>query len=135
MSQGLLCHRKYNYNNLDGKGLFQAIDAHDVIVKCRLQIFLSYFGVAVFLTITFYLIMMKDLCVSSIWKTLVCFLMAKVLHYNPVKNESVVIMPAFGVQHETHYWSGRVIRCFVPLSKILKPVLNEYVTPMTFFFV
>ncbi|URE40644.1 GPI-GlcNAc transferase complex, PIG-H component [Musa troglodytarum] len=90
MSQGSLCHRKYNYNNLDGKGFFQAIDAHDVIVKkCRFKIFFSYFGVAVFLTITFYLIMMKDLCVSSIWKTLVCFLMAKVLHYNPVKNGEV----------------------------------------------
>ncbi|CAL9134983.1 unnamed protein product [Musa textilis] len=110
MSQGSVCHRKYNYNNLDGKGFFQAIDAHDVIVKkCRFKIFFSYFGVAVFLTITFYLIMMKDLCVSSIWKTLVCFLMAKVLHYNPVKNESVVIMPSFGVQLETHYWRTQIL--------------------------
>ncbi|KAJ1403846.1 GPI-GlcNAc transferase complex, PIG-H component, conserved domain [Sesbania bispinosa] len=45
--------------------------------------------------------------------------------------ESVVIMPAFGVQLETHYVSGKVIRCFVPIDKILKPVLLECVTPVT----
>lgn len=45
--------------------------------------------------------------------------------------ESVVIIPAFGVQLETHYWSGRVVRRFVPIDKILKPLLNECVTPTT----
>ncbi|CAM0879702.1 unnamed protein product [Alopecurus aequalis] len=40
-------------------------------------------------------------------------------------------MPAFGVQLEQHYWGGRVHRQFVPISKILKPVLNECVTPVT----
>ncbi|THU51653.1 hypothetical protein C4D60_Mb06t33290 [Musa balbisiana] len=73
----------------------------------------------------------QELCISSIWSILLCFSLAKVLHHKPVKKESVVIMPAFGVQLETHYWSGRVIRRFVPISKILKPVLNECVTPVT----
>ncbi|KAL5984315.1 hypothetical protein ACLOJK_018419 [Asimina triloba] len=40
-------------------------------------------------------------------------------------------MPAFGVQLETHYRSGRIVRRFVPIGKILKPVLNECVTPVT----
>nr|GMC94728.1 Phosphatidylinositol N-acetylglucosaminyltransferase subunit H like [Ipomoea batatas] len=40
-------------------------------------------------------------------------------------------MPGFGVQLETQYRSGRIIRRFVPSSKILKPVLNECVTPVT----
>lgn len=40
-------------------------------------------------------------------------------------------MPAFGVQLETHFWSGKVNRRFIPIGKILKPVLNECVTPVT----
>ncbi|KAK2396160.1 phosphatidylinositolglycan protein [Trifolium repens] len=40
-------------------------------------------------------------------------------------------MPAFGVQLETHYMSGKVVRCFVPIDKIIKPVLLECVTPVT----
>ncbi|CAL9040744.1 unnamed protein product [Musa banksii] len=111
MSQGSLCHRKYNYNNLDGKGLFQAIDAHDVIVKCRLQIFLSYFGVAVFLTITFYLIMMKEISkgVPSAQGSHQCRVWGGSMYIANLwfflnNIESVVIMPAFDVQLETHYW-------------------------------
>lgn len=42
-----------------------------------------------------------------------------------------MIMPGFGVQLEQHFWSGRVHRQFVPIGKILKPVLNECVTPVT----
>ncbi|CAI0415135.1 unnamed protein product, partial [Linum tenue] len=45
--------------------------------------------------------------------------------------ESVVILPRFGVQLETHYRSGRVLRHFVPVSKIVKPVLLEHVSPVT----
>ncbi|XP_047324504.1 uncharacterized protein LOC124928024 [Impatiens glandulifera] len=48
-----------------------------------------------------------------------------------VVKESVVIMPAFGIQHETHYTRGRTIRRFIPMHKILKPVLAECLTPMT----
>ncbi|KAL9249881.1 hypothetical protein AKJ16_DCAP22349 [Drosera capensis] len=48
-----------------------------------------------------------------------------------VEKESVVIIPAFGVQLETQYRSGRVVRRFVPCNSILKPVLNECVTPVT----
>lgn len=40
-------------------------------------------------------------------------------------------MPAFGVQLETHYTSGRIIRRFIPAGEILKPVLLECVTPVT----
>ncbi|KAL3844709.1 hypothetical protein ACJIZ3_002112 [Penstemon smallii] len=57
-----------------------------------------------------------------------------------VMKESVIILPAFGVQLETFYMrhffglvqvSGRTVRHFVPIDKILKPVLNECVTPVT----
>ncbi|KAH1113264.1 hypothetical protein J1N35_006642 [Gossypium stocksii] len=53
------------------------------------------------------------------------------LLWNPVHKESVIIMPAFGVQLETHYTSGRIIRRFIPAGEILKPVLLECVTPVT----
>ena len=65
-----------------------------------------------------------------------------------------MVMPAFGVQLETHYLrfisfsfltnptfhlfsyfsmacSGKVSRRFIPVDKILKPVLLECVTPFT----
>lgn len=45
--------------------------------------------------------------------------------------ESVMVMPTFGVQLETHYLSGRIVRRFVPIDKILKPVLLECVSPIT----
>ncbi|XP_047307182.1 uncharacterized protein LOC124910560 [Impatiens glandulifera] len=48
-----------------------------------------------------------------------------------VVKESVVIMPAFGIQLETHYTRGRTNRRFIPMHKILKPVLAECLTPMT----
>ncbi|KAG8383383.1 hypothetical protein BUALT_Bualt04G0006800 [Buddleja alternifolia] len=49
----------------------------------------------------------------------------------PLTFESVIILPAFGVQLETIYRSGSTVRRFVPIGKILKPVLNECVTPVT----
>ncbi|XP_062102787.1 uncharacterized protein LOC133812948 [Humulus lupulus] len=58
-------------------------------------------------------------------------LLLKLLLGNPIRKESVVLMPAFGVQLETHYASGRVSRQFIPVDKILKPVLLECVTPLT----
>ncbi|KAK1286381.1 hypothetical protein QJS10_CPB20g00184 [Acorus calamus] len=53
------------------------------------------------------------------------------VQFERTSNESVVIMPAFGVQLEIHYRGGRVVRRFIPIGKILKPVLNECVTPVT----
>jgi phosphatidylinositol glycan class H protein len=66
-----------------------------------------------------------------VWSIAFGILVAKCLQYKPVKKESVVIMPTFGVQLEIHFWSGRVHRRFVPIGKILKPLLNECVTPVT----
>ncbi|XP_075492628.1 uncharacterized protein LOC142530697 [Primulina tabacum] len=45
--------------------------------------------------------------------------------------ESVIILAAFGVQLETMFGSGRTVRHFVPISKILKPVLVECITPFS----
>uniref|UniRef100_A0A0E0PI09 Phosphatidylinositol N-acetylglucosaminyltransferase subunit H conserved domain-containing protein n=1 Tax=Oryza rufipogon TaxID=4529 RepID=A0A0E0PI09_ORYRU len=75
--------------------------------------------------------LMEGLSTGSVWSIAFGILVAKCLQYKPVKKESVVIMPTFGVQLEIHFWSGRVHRRFVPIGKILKPLLNECVTPVT----
>ncbi|CAF2067676.1 unnamed protein product [Brassica oleracea] len=46
-------------------------------------------------------------------------------------SESVIIMPTFGIQLETQYLSGKTVSRFIPIGKILKPVLVECVTPVT----
>ncbi|XP_072979281.1 uncharacterized protein [Typha angustifolia] len=122
----------YSYEHL-GQKAPQAIDVHEIFIrKNRLRVLLSYVGTITFLASIYYSVMAKEhVCVSSIWSILVGVLVAKCLEYKPVKKESVVIMPAFGVQLETHFWSGRIDRRFVPIGKILKPVLNECVTPVT----
>lgn len=73
----------------------------------------------------------ESLCLGSFWSVPFSAIVAKFLQYKPVKKESLVIMPAFGIQLEPHFWSGRVHRKFMPIGKILKPVLNECVTPVT----
>ncbi|RWW20147.1 hypothetical protein GW17_00015756 [Ensete ventricosum] len=61
MSRGPASNNKYSYNHLNAKGPSEAIDVHDITVKkSRLRIFLSYFGAAVFLTATFYLVALKE---------------------------------------------------------------------------
>ncbi|KAH0940641.1 hypothetical protein HID58_000278, partial [Brassica napus] len=46
-------------------------------------------------------------------------------------HESVIIMPTFGIQLETQYLSGKTVSRFIPIDKVLKPVLVECVTPVT----
>ncbi|KAL5538810.1 hypothetical protein UlMin_045598 [Ulmus minor] len=116
----------------DRKWLPEAADVHHIVArKNGSKDLLLYFWVLLFLAHGFYLLLVED---SSIIVVLLSSLLGafflKLLR-NPVKKESVVVMPAFGVQLETHYVSGRVIRRFIPVDKILKPVLLECVTPVT----
>ncbi|CAM6085839.1 unnamed protein product [Calypogeia fissa] len=53
---------------------------------------------------------------------------------NRVVEEVIVVMPTLGVQLETVYSSKRVHRRFVPLEKIVAPVINEAVSPVTCYF-
>ncbi|XP_058187208.1 uncharacterized protein LOC131304112 isoform X3 [Rhododendron vialii] len=66
-----------------------------------------------------------------LWSLLLSATLVVVFLRKPVEKESVIIMPAFGVQLETHYRRGRTIHRFIPIDKILKPVLSECVTPVT----
>ncbi|CAN4088428.1 unnamed protein product [Withania somnifera] len=67
----------------------------------------------------------------QIWSLLIMALLIRLFLKKPVKKESLLILPAFGVQLETQYGSGKTVRQFVPISRILKPVLTECVTPVT----
>lgn len=109
------------------------VNIHDVFVeRSALRVLFSYFGAMCLLASVCRTFLLKEsLCLGSFWSVPFSAIVAKCLRYKPVKKESLVIMPAFGIQLEQHFWSGRVHRKFVPISKILKPVLNECVTPIT----
>jgi phosphatidylinositol glycan class H protein len=68
---------------------------------------------------------------SFFWRILVGARFVYSVYQKQVVKESVVIIPAFGIQLETRYRGGRVVHNFVPVDEILKPVLNEHVTPFT----
>ncbi|KAM0953783.1 putative phosphatidylinositol N-acetylglucosaminyltransferase [Dioscorea sansibarensis] len=133
MAQDPVSNNKYSYIHHDDKSPMPMFDIHEIfITRKREQVFLSYLGTFLLLASVFYLILTKELLsLGSICSTIMAFLFARSFQHKSVKKETVVIMPAFGVQLESHFWSGRVNRRFVPISKILKPVINECVTPVT----
>ncbi|TVU21677.1 hypothetical protein EJB05_31329, partial [Eragrostis curvula] len=109
------------------------VEIHDIFVKkSTTRLLLSWVGAILLLAnVCCTLLSKESLCLGSLWSISFSGIIAKCLRYDPVKKESLVIMPTFGVQLEQHLWSGRVYRKFVPIGKILKPVLNEHVTPVT----
>uniref|UniRef100_A0ACD5U814 Uncharacterized protein n=1 Tax=Avena sativa TaxID=4498 RepID=A0ACD5U814_AVESA len=119
----------YTYKHRGAKG----VDMHEIFVKKSIaRVLLSYAGVIFLLAIVCQSLLGKEtLCLGSVLNITFGILVAKCLQYKPVMKESVVIMPSFGVQLEIHFWSGKVDRRFIPIDKILKPLLNECVTPVT----
>ncbi|KAF8704880.1 hypothetical protein HU200_031120 [Digitaria exilis] len=119
----------YAYKHLCEGG----IDIHEIVVKkSSFRILLYYIGtICLLATVCRTLLSKEGLYLSSLWSISFAGIIAKCLRCDPVKKESLVIMPTFGVQLEQHFWSGRVRRKFVPIGKILKQVLNECVTPVT----
>ncbi|KAL6847987.1 hypothetical protein ACP4OV_022115 [Aristida adscensionis] len=108
-------------------------DVHEIFVKkSTSRVLLSYIGSILLLASVCRTLLSKEsLDFGSLWSISFAGIIAKCLRYNPVKKESLVIMPGFGVQLEQHLEIGRVHRQFVPIAKILKPLLNESVTPVT----
>ncbi|WCJ30303.1 phosphatidylinositolglycan-related [Euphorbia peplus] len=111
----------------------QPVDVHRILVrKSKASGFLLCFAAFTLLANASCLFLVKDLSISILlWSLLFSVIVIKSVFWKPVVKESVIIMPAFGVQLETHYRSGRVVRRFVPIDKILKPVLVECVTSVT----
>ncbi|KAI9077366.1 hypothetical protein K1719_040679 [Acacia pycnantha] len=132
MTKFSISNTNYTYVH-DQNDPSEAIDVHHIMVKrSGAKALFVYISVLVLLASAFYLYAYEGKSITLVYYSLLFNLIfVKILLWRPVAKESVVIMPAFGVQLETHYMSGKVTRHFVPIDKILKPVLLERVTPMT----
>ncbi|KAJ4806994.1 phosphatidylinositolglycan-like protein [Rhynchospora pubera] len=106
MKNGRDSHDTYKYVRTDTSTLDKVIDVHDVYVKrSKLRVLFSYIGRLILLANMSLLLIEKDkLSIVSFWRLFLGVVSAKLLQYKPIKKESVVIMPSFGVQLETHYW-------------------------------
>ncbi|XP_059438597.1 uncharacterized protein LOC132171325 [Corylus avellana] len=123
---------RYTYIH-DSKWPSEAADVHHIVVrKSSAKGFLVYLSALLILANGFHLFLVKDKSIIIVfWSFLLDVFLVKLMLQKPVKKESVIVMPAFGIQLETHYVSGKTIRRFVPIDKILKPTLSECVTPVT----
>ncbi|CAH8344616.1 unnamed protein product [Eruca vesicaria subsp. sativa] len=137
MVRSSLSSKRYTYiHESESELLRRAIDIHNVIINTsRSTGYLRLMGLAFFLVIlgaSMYFFLGKDnpgrnLC----WSCMLTGFFVVILSLKLVKKESVIIMPTFGIQLETQYLSGKTVSRFIPISKILKPVLVECVTPVT----
>ncbi|RXI06334.1 hypothetical protein DVH24_018376 [Malus domestica] len=147
----------------------EAVDVHHIIVrKSGAKGLFVYLFAVVILATAFYVFFVKEKsAIIVLWSLLLDAFLVKLLQKSVEKGEdpsdgafeSIMVMPAFGVQLETHYvryllslfvlcvlslltkssvriypfyhCSGKIIRRFVPMDKILKPVVLECVTPVT----
>ena len=127
-----ISNARYTYVH-DQKYPSEDVDIHHVVSRRSNAKYLFVHASALLvLACALYLYVLKGKSISFVYYSLLFdIFLVKLLLGKPVKKESVVIMPAFGVQLETHYVSGKVIRYFVPIDNILKPVLIECVTPVT----
>ncbi|XP_012076548.1 uncharacterized protein LOC105637628 isoform X3 [Jatropha curcas] len=117
--------RRYTYIH-DCKWPSEAIDVHHIVVrKSKTKSFFVYLSAFVLLPNALCLFLVKDISINILfWSFILSAILVKLIIWKPV-------VKAFGVQFETHYTSGRIVRHFVPIGKILKPVLLECVTPIT----
>ncbi|CAJ2657121.1 unnamed protein product, partial [Trifolium pratense] len=127
-----ISNARYTYVH-DQKYPSENADMHHIVLRRSGSKYVFVYASALFvLACAIYLYFLEEKSTSLVYYSLLFdIILVKLLLRKPVNKESVVIMPAFGVQLETHYMSGKVIRCFVPIDKILKPVLLECVTPVT----
>lgn len=127
-----ISEERYTYIH-DGKWPSAAADVHRIVVRKRgAKGFLVFLSALLILANGLHLFLVKDKSITIIfWSFVLDIFLVKLMLQKPVEKESVIVMPALGVQLETHYRSGKITRRFVPIDKILKPVLSECVTPVT----
>ncbi|XP_019182761.1 PREDICTED: uncharacterized protein LOC109177764 isoform X2 [Ipomoea nil] len=118
---------RYRYVHDVSKGSPEAIDVHHVMLQTNAS---SKASILLFFLLPCSLLLQARSIGVLIWSLTVMAVVAR-MYLRRVVRESVIILPGFGVQLETQYRSGRIIHRFVPSSMILKPVLNECVTPVT----
>ncbi|KAK2400730.1 phosphatidylinositolglycan protein [Trifolium repens] len=120
-----ISNARYTYVH-DQKYPSENADIHHIILRRNgSKYFFVYASALLVLACAIYLYFLEEKSISLVYYSLLFdIFLVKLLLRKPVNKESVVIMPAFGVQLETHYMSGKVVRCFVPIDKILKPNLR-----------
>ncbi|KAL3376130.1 hypothetical protein AABB24_002861 [Solanum stoloniferum] len=108
---------KYTYVHEVGKGPPEAIDAHHIVVRrSREKGFnLCLFTLILFAYPTFLLFRQGKLDTLHIWSLVIMALLMRLFLKKPVKKESVLILPAFGVQLETQY--GRYLLLLYRVGK------------------
>ncbi|XP_009152141.1 uncharacterized protein LOC103875346 [Brassica rapa] len=137
MVSSSLSSKRYTYIHESGSETRRgAIDIHHVIInRSRSTGYARLMGLAFFLVIlgvSMYSFIEKDNPVRTLsWSCLLSGFFVVIQSRKLVKKESVIIMPTFGIQIETQYLSGKTVSRFIPIDKVLKPVLVECVTPVT----
>lgn len=135
MSKVVSFSSRMNYHHNEIADPNETVDTHEIfIVKSKLSWLALCLCVLPMILSLCILLLSKEKSHNSILLVSLLFLSTiPVVRLNSkhVKKESVVIMRSFGIQLETHYWSGKVRRRFITMDKILKPVMNECVTPVT----
>ncbi|KAL1215631.1 hypothetical protein V5N11_024180 [Cardamine amara subsp. amara] len=133
-----LSNKRYTYvqKSASEQSLREAIDIHHVNINgSRVTGFARRRGFAFFLVLLascMYFFLGKDNPVRLLsWICILSGFLVMLQSRKTVKKESVIIMPTFGIQLETQYLSGKIVSRFIPIGKILKPVLVECVTPVT----
>ncbi|KAF5200572.1 hypothetical protein FRX31_009841 [Thalictrum thalictroides] len=96
---------KYVYIQTDLKGGSQAVDLHHILIQKRSpRNLLSYLTILPVLAYIMSLVLYKEKALAIfLWNILLGVVIIKAWHGKSIKKESVVIMPGFGVQLETHY--------------------------------
>ncbi|KAF8101521.1 hypothetical protein N665_0204s0018 [Sinapis alba] len=139
MVSSCLSDKRYTYiHESESEANREAIDIYHVIINgSRVTGYAHLRGLAFFLVglaISMYCLLGKDNRVRTLsWSCLLSGFFVMIQSRKIVKKESVIIMPTFGIQLETQYLSGKTVSRFIPIDKILKPVLVECVTPVTWY--
>ncbi|MQL75593.1 hypothetical protein Taro_007968 [Colocasia esculenta] len=133
MPKAPMVDSRYTYCHENKKRFHEGIDVHEIIISTsKGRSLFSFFCALLFVLHVTHMLRVKEKLGVFIFVTpLLSVFIAKVWLLNALKKESIIVMPAFGFQFETHSRSGRVVRHFVSIGKILKPVLNEVVTSVT----
>ncbi|KAL0016780.1 hypothetical protein SO802_003849 [Lithocarpus litseifolius] len=132
MAKIQLANLQYLYKHDDCEGSHPLDTHHIVIQRNSARVFLVHlFTLFLFINAIYLCLLNGTLGTIFLLRMLSSACLVKSYYGTLIEKESVVIIPSLGVQLEAHYWSGRVVRSFITIDKILKPVLNENVTPFT----
>jgi phosphatidylinositol glycan class H protein len=127
-------HPLYRYVcELEEQTGFPLLHTHRIFLKrrgldSRLRLLILVLACSVLVSRLFSVVKRGE---SLQWMIVIAALLYLQWHRCRVEQEAVVVMPTLGVQLETVYCSKSVKRRFVPLHRILLPVINEAVTPTT----